>query len=40
MKFALLLTAAFGLLTSPLFAADEDYVPGPDAMVKEGVPRG
>ncbi len=25
---------------APLPAADEDYVPGPDAMVKEGVPQG
>lgn len=40
MKFPLLFAAAFGLLTAPLFAADEDYVPGPDAMVKEGVPQG
>ena len=35
----------FALLLLPLFAAslraaDEDYVPGPDAMVKEGVPQG
>ena len=27
-------------LGSPLLGADEDYVPGPDAMVKEGVPQG
>jgi enterochelin esterase-like enzyme len=28
------------LLMFPAFGADEDYVPGPDAMVKEGVPQG
>jgi len=31
---------ALALAAAPLPAADEDYVPGPDAMVKEGVPQG
>lgn len=26
--------------STPVFSADEDYVPGPDAMPKEGVPKG
>jgi enterochelin esterase-like enzyme len=37
---SLALLPALLLAAFPLGAADEDYVPGPDAMVKEGVPRG
>ncbi|HQW29229.1 MAG: esterase family protein [Verrucomicrobiales bacterium] len=40
MKRPLLLLSCLGLLNPLLFAVDEDYVPGPDAMVKEGVPKG
>ena len=40
MKLFRLLFACLVFLTMPLFAADEDYVTGPDAMVKEGVPKG
>lgn len=40
MNQSCLLLTCLALLTTPLFAADEDYAPGPDAMVKEGVPRG
>jgi len=36
--FSFLLLGAVLMHTS--FAADEDYKPGPEAMVKEGVPRG
>ena len=40
MKHPLLSLTFLVLLNNPLFAADEDYVPGPDAMAKEGVPKG
>ena len=40
MKPYLALACALLFFTPALFAADEDYVPGPEAMVKEGVPRG
>lgn len=37
---SLLSLAALALFAISLHAADEDYSPGPDAMVKEGVPQG